>query len=35
MAIALVLGVVAMIGIRESKWVTNALVVIKVRSACS
>ena len=32
-AIALVLGVVAMIGIRESKWVTNALVVIKV-SVC-
>jgi len=31
--IALVLGVVAMIGIRESKWVTNALVVIKV-SVC-
>ncbi len=33
MAIALVLGVVAMIGIRESKWVTNALVVVKV-SVC-
>src|SRR6476619_2131014 len=33
MAIALVLGVVAMIGIRESTWVTNALVVIKV-SVC-
>lgn len=32
-AIALVLGVVAMIGIRESKWVTNALVVVKV-SVC-
>jgi APA family basic amino acid/polyamine antiporter len=32
-AIALVLGVVAMIGIREAKWVTNALVVIKV-SVC-
>ena len=32
-AIALVLGVVAVIGIRESKWVTNALVVIKV-SVC-
>src|SRR6478735_11826146 len=32
-AIALVLGIVAMIGIRESKWVTNALVVIKV-SVC-
>ena len=32
-AIALVLGVIAMIGIRESKWVTNALVVIKV-SVC-
>jgi APA family basic amino acid/polyamine antiporter len=29
-AIALVLGVVAVIGIRESKWVTNALVVVKV-----
>jgi APA family basic amino acid/polyamine antiporter len=33
MAIALVLGIVAAIGIRESKWVTNALVVIKV-SVC-
>jgi APA family basic amino acid/polyamine antiporter len=33
MAIALVLGVVAAIGIREAKWVTNALVVIKV-SVC-
>jgi APA family basic amino acid/polyamine antiporter len=32
-AIALVLGIVAMVGIRESKWVTNALVVIKV-SVC-
>jgi basic amino acid/polyamine antiporter, APA family len=32
-AIALVLGVVAVIGIRESKWVTNALVVVKV-SVC-
>jgi APA family basic amino acid/polyamine antiporter len=32
-AIALVLGVVAVIGIREAKWVTNALVVIKV-SVC-
>ena len=32
-AIALVLGVVAAVGIRESKWVTNALVVIKV-SVC-
>ena len=32
-AIALVLGVVAMIGIREAKWVTNALVVVKV-SVC-
>jgi APA family basic amino acid/polyamine antiporter len=32
-AIALVLGIVAMIGIREAKWVTNALVVIKV-SVC-
>src|SRR3954453_4118788 len=33
MAIALVLGIVAAIGIRESTWVTNALVVIKV-SVC-
>jgi APA family basic amino acid/polyamine antiporter len=33
MAIALVLGVVAVVGIRESKWVTNALVVVKV-SVC-
>jgi APA family basic amino acid/polyamine antiporter len=33
MAIALVLGVVAVVGIREAKWVTNALVVIKV-SVC-
>lgn len=32
-AIALVLGIVAAVGIRESKWVTNALVVIKV-SVC-
>ncbi|NUS49935.1 MAG: amino acid permease [Nocardioidaceae bacterium] len=32
-AIALVLGVVAAIGIRESKWLTNALVVVKV-SVC-
>jgi APA family basic amino acid/polyamine antiporter len=32
-AIAAVLGVVAMIGIRESKWLTNALVVVKV-SVC-
>ncbi len=31
--IVLVLGLVAAIGIRESKWVTNALVVIKV-SVC-
>ncbi|WP_226346710.1 APC family permease [Agilicoccus flavus] len=29
-AIAAVLGVVAAVGIRESKWVTNVLVVIKV-----
>jgi len=33
LAIALVLGIVAAVGIRESKWVTNALVVIKV-SVC-
>ncbi|HLN76333.1 MAG TPA: amino acid permease [Nocardioidaceae bacterium] len=30
LAITLVLGVVAYIGIRESKWVTNTLVVVKV-----
>lgn len=29
-AIVLVLGTVAMVGIKESKWVTNTLVVIKV-----
>jgi APA family basic amino acid/polyamine antiporter len=29
-AIVLVLGAVAMVGIKESKWVTNTLVVIKV-----
>ncbi|GGB72008.1 amino acid permease [Knoellia flava TL1] len=33
LGIALVLGVVAAVGIRESKWVTNALVAIKV-SVC-
>ncbi|HSE71337.1 MAG TPA: amino acid permease [Nocardioidaceae bacterium] len=30
LAIALALGVVAYVGIRESKWVTNTLVVVKV-----